>query len=93
MQLPPPLRTTRLAVVLAAIPVLALTLGIPLANRLEPRLFGLPFLLVYIVAWILLTPAFLAGAYAADRAAAEERRVHDAAEVRRTHPADEGRLQ
>jgi hypothetical protein len=44
---------------LAAIPVAMLTVGIPFANRIEPRVFGLPFLLAWIVAWILLTPAFL----------------------------------
>ena len=44
---------------LAAIPIAMLTLGIPFANRIEPRVFGLPFLLAWIIAWILLTPAFL----------------------------------
>jgi type IV secretory pathway TrbL component len=51
------------AVVCAAIPVLALTLGVALANRLEPRILGLPFVLAWIVAWVLLTPAFLWLAY------------------------------
>ncbi|MDP9105246.1 MAG: DUF3311 domain-containing protein [Candidatus Eremiobacteraeota bacterium] len=48
-----------IAVVCAAIPVLALTVGVALANRLEPRILGLPFVLAWIVAWVLLTPAFL----------------------------------
>ncbi len=52
-------RTKPLSIVLALVPVLALTLGIPFANRLEPRIVGLPFLLAYIVFWILLTPVFL----------------------------------
>lgn len=65
---------TRLSVLLATIPVLALTVGVPFANRLEPRVFGLPFLLVYIVTWILLTPAFLAIVYALDRARARRSR-------------------
>jgi hypothetical protein len=51
------------AVVCAAIPVLALTVGVALANRLEPRILGLPFVLAWIVAWVLLTPAFLWVAY------------------------------
>ena len=51
------------AIVLVAVPTLALTLGIPLANHLEPRILGLPFLLAYIVAWILVTPAFLYAAF------------------------------
>ena len=56
-------QTTPLAVGLALVPVLALTLGIPLANRVEPRIFGLPFLLAHIVIWIVLTPAFLLAVY------------------------------
>ncbi len=51
------------AVVCAAIPVLALTLGVVLANWLEPRILGLPFVLAWIVAWVLLTPAFMWVAY------------------------------
>jgi hypothetical protein len=56
-------RTTPVSIVLALIPVLALTLGIPFANRVEPRIAGLPFLLAYIVTWIVLTPAFLLAVY------------------------------
>lgn len=44
---------------LAAIPVFALTFAVPLVNRVEPRVLGLPFLLFWIAAWVLLTPAFL----------------------------------
>ena len=44
---------------LAAVPVIMLTFAIPFVNRVEPRIFGLPFLLAWIVIWILLTPAFL----------------------------------
>ena len=44
---------------LAAIPIAMLTVGIPFANRIEPRVFGLPFLLAWIIVWILLTPLFL----------------------------------
>jgi len=47
------------AIVLAAIPFFALILGPFIANRLEPRIFGLPFLLAYCVFWVLLTPVFL----------------------------------
>jgi hypothetical protein len=52
-----------LALVPAAIPVVALVGGLPFANRLEPRLFGMPFLLTWILAWVALTPAFLGVAY------------------------------
>ncbi|HEX3551103.1 MAG TPA: DUF3311 domain-containing protein [Candidatus Elarobacter sp.] len=53
----------RLAIVCAVIPALALTLGVVFANRLEPRILGLPFVLAWIVAWVLLTPAFMWVAY------------------------------
>jgi Protein of unknown function (DUF3311) len=52
-----------LTVVCAVIPVLALTAGVPLANHLEPRILGLPFVLAWIVGWVLLTPAFMWAAY------------------------------
>ncbi|MBV9233286.1 MAG: DUF3311 domain-containing protein [Candidatus Eremiobacteraeota bacterium] len=44
---------------LAAIPIVAMTFAIPIVNRVEPRLFGLPFLLCWLIAWIVLTPAAL----------------------------------
>ena len=55
------------AVAVALVPVLALTAGIPFANRLEPRIFGLPFLLAWIVGWIALTPVFMAVVHRLDR--------------------------
>ena len=51
----------------AVLPTLALTMGIPFANRVEPRIFGLPFLLAYIVIWILATPLFMFAAFKAMR--------------------------
>jgi hypothetical protein len=44
---------------LAAIPIAALTLAVPLVNRVDPRIAGLPFVLFWIVVWIFLSPAFL----------------------------------
>jgi hypothetical protein len=64
---PEPARNSRWPVALALVPVLALTLGIPFANRLEPRVFGLPFLLAWIVGWILLTPVIMAVVHRLDR--------------------------
>jgi Protein of unknown function (DUF3311) len=46
-------------VILAAIPAAALTIAIPFVNRIEPRIFGAPFLMSWIVLWVILTPAFL----------------------------------
>lgn len=56
----PPQGHALLTFVFAAIPVLALTAGIPFANRIEPRICGLPFLLAWIVGWLLLTPVCMA---------------------------------
>jgi hypothetical protein len=62
-----PSRITPTAVVCAAIPILALTLGVALANRYEPVILGLPFTLAWIVLWVLLTPAFMWVAYRSER--------------------------
>jgi hypothetical protein len=48
-----------LRLLLAAMPIAALSVAVPLVNRVEPRFFGLPFLLCWIIGWALLTPAFL----------------------------------
>ena len=55
----PSSRARALRVLLAAVPIAALTVAIPAVNRIEPRILGVPFLLCWIVAWVLLTPAFL----------------------------------
>jgi Protein of unknown function (DUF3311) len=44
---------------LVAIPIAAMTVVVPFVNRVEPRIFGLPFLLCWMLAWVLLTPAFV----------------------------------
>ena len=64
---PEPGETSHWSLVLALVPATALTLGIPFANRLEPRVFGLPFLLAWIVGWILLTPPIMAAGHWLDR--------------------------
>ncbi|HEY9180906.1 MAG TPA: DUF3311 domain-containing protein [Candidatus Baltobacteraceae bacterium] len=48
---------------LAIVSPLMLTFAIPLVNRVEPRVFGFPFLLVWIVLWVAATPVFLYGVY------------------------------
>lgn len=52
---------------LAFIPFVALSFAIPLVNRIEPRIFGLPFLLAWIAVWMLLTPLFLYALYRLER--------------------------
>ncbi|HEY9085472.1 MAG TPA: DUF3311 domain-containing protein [Candidatus Tyrphobacter sp.] len=49
----------RPAILPAAVPILALTIAVPFVNRLAPSIFGLPFVLFWIVMWVLLTPASL----------------------------------
>ena len=44
---------------LAAVPIAALTIAVPLANRVEPRIAGLPFLLAWLLAWVALSPVFV----------------------------------
>jgi len=48
-----------LSVVIAAVPAFALTAGVPFANRLEPRIFGFPFLMAYLTIWVALAPVFM----------------------------------
>jgi len=79
----PPLRPYHL---LAAVPVIGMLGGIPFANRTEPYILGMPFLLAWIVAWILLTSVVLAIVYRADEAAVRRMRgaaAADAGEERR----------
>jgi hypothetical protein len=54
----------RLSLGIAAIPAVALTFAVPFVNRDDPHVFGLPFVLTWIVTWIVLTPAFLWVIYA-----------------------------
>jgi hypothetical protein len=44
---------------LAAIPIVALSIAVPFVNHVEPRIFGLPFALAWITGWVFVTPAFL----------------------------------
>lgn len=61
--------------------------GIPLANRVEPYVFGLPFLLFWIVAWVVGTSGVMGFIYAIDRAAY---RSLDDDDADGTHPANTG---
>ena len=54
---------TKLALILGAIPFLTLVFALPFVNRIEPVIFGFPFVLFWILLWVLLTPAILFIAY------------------------------
>lgn len=57
------LRSRAARAVLALLPPVMLTLGIPFVNRDQPRVLGLPFLLFWIVLWVALTPLSLYAVY------------------------------
>ncbi len=51
------------ALLVALIPFVAMCFSIPLWDRVYPFIFGLPFSIFWIVAWILITPLFMSVAY------------------------------
>jgi uncharacterized protein DUF3311 len=57
---------------LAAVPPVALLGGVPFANRVEPYVLGLPFLLFWVVLWVVLTGPVMGLIYALDAAAARQ---------------------
>jgi len=54
----------RKALGVGAVPFAALVLALPFVNRLRPMVFGLPFVLFWILLWVALTPLAL---FLADR--------------------------
>ncbi|HET9983719.1 MAG TPA: DUF3311 domain-containing protein [Longimicrobiales bacterium] len=53
---------------LAALPAVGMLAGIPFANRVEPYVLGLPFLLFWILAWVVVTSGVMGVIYALDQA-------------------------
>ena len=53
---------------LALLPTIGLLGGVPFANRVHPFVLGLPFLLFYVVAWVVATSALVGVVWALDRA-------------------------
>jgi hypothetical protein len=52
--------------VLAALPFLGILVGVTFANRVEPFVLGMPFILFWIVAWVVLTSVIMAVVYRLD---------------------------
>jgi hypothetical protein len=52
--------------VLAAIPWVAVLVGTPFANRVQPFVLGMPFLLVWVVLCVIATSVCMAIVYATD---------------------------
>ncbi len=51
---------------LAALPFLGILVGVTFANRVEPFVLGMPFILFWIVAWVVLTSIIMAIIYRLD---------------------------
>lgn len=62
----------KLAYVLALLPFIGILGGISFANRVEPFVLGMPFILFWIVLWVLLTSAIMAVIYRMDPANRED---------------------
>ncbi|MCO0599980.1 DUF3311 domain-containing protein [Peribacillus butanolivorans] len=57
---------------LALLPLIGLTVGMPFANRVTPYIFGMPFILFYIVLWMVLTSGIMAIVFKLDPVNKEE---------------------
>ncbi|NMM00576.1 DUF3311 domain-containing protein [Paraburkholderia sp. RP-4-7] len=52
--------------VLAALPFVGILLGVPFVNRVEPLVLGMPFVLAWIVMWVVLSSIIMAIIYRLD---------------------------
>jgi Protein of unknown function (DUF3311) len=58
----------RLVYLLAVLPFIGILVGILFANRVEPFVLGIPFILFWIVMWVVLSSGIMAIVYALDPA-------------------------
>ncbi|HET7271254.1 MAG TPA: DUF3311 domain-containing protein [Rubrobacter sp.] len=58
----------KLVFLLAALPFVGILVGTPLVNRVEPFVLGLPFILFWIVMWVILSSTIMDVIYALDPA-------------------------
>jgi hypothetical protein len=54
--------------ILAALPFIGILLGVPFVNRVEPLVLGMPFVLAWIVGWVVLTSLIMTVVYQLDPA-------------------------
>lgn len=54
---------SRGSLLLALIPFVAMCFSVPLWDRVRPLVFGLPFNLCWLIAWIVLSSLCMAGVY------------------------------
>jgi hypothetical protein len=57
---------------LMVLPFLGMLGGIPFVNRVEPYVLGMPFLLFWLVAWVIVTSVIMAIVYRFDPAVTED---------------------
>ena len=62
---------------LAMLPFLGILVGTAFVNQVEPLVFGLPFVLAWIVGWVIAGAALIAIVYALDPANAETGAGHE----------------
>lgn len=62
----------KISYALAALPFLGLLGGIAFANRVEPFVLGMPFILFWVVMWVVLTSGIMAVIYFLDPANKED---------------------
>jgi xanthosine utilization system XapX-like protein len=53
---------------LAVLPFIGILLGVPLVNRVEPLVLGMPFVLAWLVGWVVLSAIIMAIIYRCDPA-------------------------
>lgn len=58
---------TKYALFMAAIPFIMLVFALPLVNRIHPIILGFPFILFWILSWVILTPLILFIAYTLEK--------------------------
>lgn len=58
---------TKIALILGAIPFVTMVFALPLVNRIDPVILGMPFLLFWLLAWVVLTPVILFAAYVCEK--------------------------
>ncbi len=58
---------TKLALIIGILPFLTLVFALPFVNRIEPMILGLPFILFWILSWVILTPLILLAAYLVEK--------------------------
>jgi hypothetical protein len=66
---------TRIYRWLAVLPAVGLLGGVSFANRVQPYVLGLPFLLAWIAGWVVLTSVILGVIYLADEAVERDERT------------------